>query len=69
MGAIEDVLLDEEFTEMQNDFCRRYCGQSAFHAHYTCDLNVFPDEFDDEDENKIIYTDIFQQFTTLIGNM
>ena len=31
-------------------------------------LTLLLDKFDDEEENKIIYTDIFQQFTTLIGS-
>ncbi|DAZ93725.1 TPA: hypothetical protein N0F65_009651 [Lagenidium giganteum] len=51
VGALQDVLIDPEFVDMQNDFCLKNC-----------------EEFEDLTENKLVYTTIFKQYTTLIEN-
>mmetsp|Transcript_9835 Transcript_9835/g.14814 ORF Transcript_9835/g.14814 Transcript_9835/m.14814 type:complete len:100 (+) Transcript_9835:65-364(+) len=27
VGALEDIMLDDEFTRIQNDFCKRHCDE------------------------------------------
>ena len=49
MGHIQDILLDDKFTEMQRGFMDK-------HYHH----------FEDVEENKFIYTDIFKEYTELI---
>ncbi|PNW69822.1 hypothetical protein CHLRE_19g751247v5 [Chlamydomonas reinhardtii] len=49
VGALEEVLLDEEFEELRESFCRENCQH-----------------FEDSDENKLIYTDIFSKYTSLV---
>ncbi|KAG6580013.1 adp-ribosylation factor-like protein 2-binding [Phytophthora cinnamomi] len=49
IGVLQDILIDPEFVDMQNDFCRNNC-----------------EIFDNVSENKLIYMDIFQQYTDLI---
>ncbi|KAG2487147.1 hypothetical protein HYH03_014260 [Edaphochlamys debaryana] len=51
VGALEDVLVDEEFEELREGFCRENCQH-----------------FEDTDENKLIYTDIFSKYTSLVEN-
>ena len=46
MGHIQDILLDDKFTEMQRGFMDK-------HYHH----------FEDVEENKFIYTDIFKEYT------
>uniref|UniRef100_A0A6V2TH31 ADP-ribosylation factor-like protein 2-binding protein n=1 Tax=Heterosigma akashiwo TaxID=2829 RepID=A0A6V2TH31_HETAK len=49
VGALEEILLDEEFTDLQTPFFKQHC-----------------DEFEDTDENKLEYTDIFNSYTEMI---
>lgn len=49
IGCIEDMLLNEEFLEMQNNFMDKY-----WH------------EFEDNEENKLVYMDIFQEYQNKI---
>ncbi|GIL77984.1 hypothetical protein Vretimale_7379 [Volvox reticuliferus] len=52
VGALEDVLMDPEFEELREGFCRENCQH-----------------FEDSDENKLIYTDIFNKYTELVESM
>jgi hypothetical protein len=68
--------MEEEFQDMQNGFCRDNCGKAALstlsqhtllspsHHHPTPPTTG---HFEDGDENKLIYTDIFRQYTDTIG--
>ena len=49
VGHIEDIIMEDTFQELQNDFMEK-------HYHH----------FEDIEENKLIYTDIFTQYTNLI---
>ncbi|XP_070536259.1 ADP-ribosylation factor-like protein 2-binding protein [Ptychodera flava] len=49
IGHIEDIIMDDEFQELQADFMDK---------HY--------EHFEDTEENKFIYTDIFKEYTDLI---
>mmetsp|Transcript_10692 Transcript_10692/g.13889 ORF Transcript_10692/g.13889 Transcript_10692/m.13889 type:complete len:188 (-) Transcript_10692:143-706(-) len=49
VGALEDILLNEEFVALQRDFFAANC-----------------DEFEDTEENKLSYTEIFNNYTTMI---
>ncbi|GFR51997.1 hypothetical protein Agub_g14532 [Astrephomene gubernaculifera] len=49
VGALEDVLMDPDFEELREGFCRENCQH-----------------FEDSDENKLIYTDIFSKYTELV---
>jgi ADP-ribosylation factor 2-binding protein len=49
VGAIENILMDEDFLEMQQSFCEENC-----------------DVFDDDDENKMVYTELFGKYTEMI---
>ncbi|GAX81131.1 hypothetical protein CEUSTIGMA_g8565.t1 [Chlamydomonas eustigma] len=49
VGALEDVLMDPEFEDARETFCRSHCGV-----------------FEDNDENKLIYTDVFSRYTELV---
>mmetsp|Transcript_35161 Transcript_35161/g.54945 ORF Transcript_35161/g.54945 Transcript_35161/m.54945 type:complete len:227 (+) Transcript_35161:127-807(+) len=51
IGALEEIMMDEEFQEMQNNFAAENC------CH-----------FEDTDENKLVYTEIFGRYTKLIEN-
>lgn len=51
VGALEDVLMDPEFEELRESFCRENCRH-----------------FEDSDENKLIYTDLFARYTSLVEN-
>merc|ERR1712059_153072 len=46
MGAIEDIVIDDSFQELQNDILEKY-----FH------------HFDSLEENKLVYTDIYREYT------
>jgi hypothetical protein len=65
VGALEDIVLSDDFTTLQNDFCNHHCGgRLPMRAPPSDPLT---DDFEDTDENKFIYTEIFEQFTSLIG--
>ena len=49
MGHVEDILVDDSFSSVQNKFCSENC-----------------DVFDDAEENKIVYTEIFNKYISLI---
>ena len=49
IGALQDILMQEEFAKLQQNFGEKYC-----------------DTFDDTDENKLVYTEIFDQYTQLV---
>ncbi|GIL66177.1 hypothetical protein Vafri_19770 [Volvox africanus] len=49
VGALEDVIMDPEFEELREGFCRENCQH-----------------FEDSDENKLIYTDVFNKYTELV---
>lgn len=54
VGALEKIVLSDEFRQTHEQFCRKHCT-----------------EFDDEneEENKLCYTDIFERYTSLLENM
>lgn len=49
VGCLEGILMDPEFEEERESFCRGNC-------HH----------FEDNDENKFIYTDLFDKYTSLV---
>ena len=49
VGCLEDLLISEEFSDVQSAFCREYCGV-----------------FEAGEESKLVYTDVFEQYTELI---
>ena len=49
VGALENILIDEEFNSLQEDFCMSNC-----------------DVFEDTEECKLVYTDLFSSYTELI---
>ncbi|CAB4008077.1 ADP-ribosylation factor 2-binding [Paramuricea clavata] len=49
IGHIEDIIMEDTFQELQNEFMEK-------HYHH----------FEDVEENKLVYTDIFTQYTNLI---
>jgi len=51
VGHIEDIIMEERFQTMQEEFKDK-------HYHH----------FTDEEENKLIYTDIFKEYVALIEN-
>lgn len=80
VGAIEEILMDGEFASIQNDFCERNCGMypvgafnliSLHFLNHSLPIHHHPshdsDIFTNDEENKLEYTPIFQQYTELIG--
>ncbi len=60
--------MDDGFTNMQNEFCEKHCGENSiliyrFGAFLTSSSEGI---FVDAKENKIEYTTIFEQYTNLI---
>lgn len=51
IGAIEDVVIDDEFQDLQKNL-----------------LKIYNHHFEDTEENKLIYTEIYQVYTTEIEN-
>jgi ADP-ribosylation factor 2-binding protein len=49
VGHIEDIIVSQEFQDVQNEFMEK-------HYHH----------FEDVEENKLIYTDIFEKYTALV---
>eukprot|EP00274_Cyanoptyche_gloeocystis_P005538 CAMPEP_0196667802 /NCGR_PEP_ID=MMETSP1086-20130531/65280_1 /TAXON_ID=77921 /ORGANISM="Cyanoptyche gloeocystis , Strain SAG4.97" /LENGTH=391 /DNA_ID=CAMNT_0042005161 /DNA_START=88 /DNA_END=1264 /DNA_ORIENTATION=- len=49
VGALEEVVMDPDFTEKQSSFILKYCGH-----------------FEGGEENKLIYSDIFNSYVDLI---
>ncbi|KAG1667232.1 hypothetical protein FOA52_009797 [Chlamydomonas sp. UWO 241] len=49
VGCLEDILMDPDFEEAREEFCRSNCAQ-----------------FEDNDENKLVYTDIFARYQELV---
>jgi ADP-ribosylation factor 2-binding protein len=49
VGALENILMDDDFLALQNDFC-------------VTNSEVFTDD----DENKLVYTTLFTQYTEMI---
>jgi len=49
VGALEDILLGDEFNGVQKGFLDAHCSK-----------------FSDAEENKVEYTDLFQEYTALI---
>ncbi|KAJ1568602.1 ADP-ribosylation factor-like protein 2-binding protein [Cladochytrium tenue] len=49
VGALEDLLMDDNFLAMQNSFMEKNC-----------------DAFSDDDENKLVYMDIFKSYTATL---
>ncbi|RLN50258.1 hypothetical protein BBJ28_00003757 [Nothophytophthora sp. Chile5] len=77
IGVLQDILIDPQFVDLQSDFCRNNCGKVRAsvlsRAPEDCNLTVVwgavsrIEIFENVAENKLIYTDIFRQYTTLIG--
>ncbi|KAL3660234.1 hypothetical protein V7S43_014765 [Phytophthora oleae] len=71
IGVLQDILIDPEFVEMQSDFCRNNCGMASSWIELLLQLlklsfGQCTEIFDNVSENKLIYMDIFQQYTDLI---
>jgi ADP-ribosylation factor 2-binding protein len=49
VGALEEIMMDDEFQELQRTFATEHCSH-----------------FEDTDENKLIYTEIFAKYTELV---
>eukprot|EP00794_Sanderia_malayensis_P018556 gene18556-20423_t len=49
IGALEDILLDDKFQDLQDSFMDQYYK-----------------EFEDTEENKLIYMDIFKEYTEML---
>ncbi|RZF45348.1 hypothetical protein LSTR_LSTR002791 [Laodelphax striatellus] len=49
IGHIEDILVEEEYHKLQNDFLEKYWQ-----------------EFENSEENKLVYTDIFNEYVKLL---
>mmetsp|Transcript_5033 Transcript_5033/g.11437 ORF Transcript_5033/g.11437 Transcript_5033/m.11437 type:complete len:231 (+) Transcript_5033:30-722(+) len=49
IGALEEIIMDDEFQTMQEKFAEENCSH-----------------FDETDENKLIYTEIFAKYTGLV---
>ena len=49
VGAIESILIDPEFSQLQRSYCLKHCSK-----------------FDATEENKLCYTDIFDDYTELL---
>ncbi|KAK9814103.1 hypothetical protein WJX72_000732 [[Myrmecia] bisecta] len=49
VGALEDILMDASFEQLQHGFCTANCSH-----------------FEDTEENKLVYTQLFNQYTELI---
>ncbi|KAK1929507.1 ADP-ribosylation factor-like protein 2-binding protein [Phytophthora citrophthora] len=67
IGVLQDILIDPEFVNMQSDFCRNNCEFTTGFGCLTCPFGLCTEIFDNVSENKLIYMDIFQQYTDLIG--
>lgn len=76
VGALETVMMDEDFRGPCEEFCRKHCGtdflcsQSRLllllltHSRHAC---IHTDVFESSDENKLEYTTLFTQYTELTG--
>eukprot|EP00128_Syssomonas_multiformis_P005958 Colp12_sorted_trinity150504_noHs@21928 len=51
VGHLEDIIMDDEFQSLQNNFMDKNCSV-----------------FEDAEENKLVYTEIFQNYTSSIEN-
>jgi ADP-ribosylation factor-like protein 2-binding protein len=49
VGVLESILMDESFSDAQEEYCVQHC-------HH----------FDDSDENKLVYTSIYKNYTDMI---
>lgn len=49
IGALEEFIMNPEFQNAQEEFCRGNCG-----------------EFEETDENKLVYTEIFDRYTATL---
>ncbi|KAJ8920582.1 hypothetical protein NQ315_004721 [Exocentrus adspersus] len=49
IGCVEEIIVDEDFTKLQNKFLEEYWR-----------------EFDNEEENKLVYTEIFKKYISTI---
>eukprot|EP00418_Pyrodinium_bahamense_P012005 CAMPEP_0179116932 /NCGR_PEP_ID=MMETSP0796-20121207/54886_1 /TAXON_ID=73915 /ORGANISM="Pyrodinium bahamense, Strain pbaha01" /LENGTH=221 /DNA_ID=CAMNT_0020815261 /DNA_START=41 /DNA_END=706 /DNA_ORIENTATION=+ len=49
VGALQDIVMNDEFQSLLKGFCKEHCGQ-----------------FEDTDENKLVYTEIFSKYSELI---
>lgn len=75
IGVLQDILIDPDFVDMQRDFCLNHCGTRRLNSvivsqpqhHSSRSASGTLEVFDNVTENKLIYTTIFQQYTTLIG--
>lgn len=67
VGALENIILAEDFQELQNSFCDRNCSMSL-HFIYSFGSSIFSTFeplgiFEDNAENKLEYTTIFHEYT------
>ena len=49
VGSLQEIVINEEFEELQNSFFKSYCSH-----------------FDNTEENKLIYTDIFKKYKNTV---
>uniref|UniRef100_H3H109 ADP-ribosylation factor-like protein 2-binding protein n=1 Tax=Phytophthora ramorum TaxID=164328 RepID=H3H109_PHYRM len=73
IGVLQDILIDPDFVDMQSEFCRNNCGSILMVLAVmllgqadSFALCRIAEIFDNVSENKLIYMDIFQQYTDLI---
>jgi hypothetical protein len=80
VGVLQDILIDPDFVTLQSDFCLRHCGTFLRDHFFSFDRRgkidfvfflltflVVTEVFENMSENKLIYTDLFKQYTNLIG--
>ena len=75
VGALETVMMDEDFRGPCEEFCRKHCGTDCCALNHVCGCCshasrhacIHTDVFESSDENKLEYTTLFTQYTELTG--
>lgn len=71
VGAIEEILMDGEFVSIQSAFCERHCGITLgllrlIQTFWQLNLSSFSAIFTDDEENKLEFMPIFEEYTALV---
>ena len=69
IGALEEVLMDNRFSDVQSQFCEKYCGNLKTLSDFQLFMKSIVDEFEDSDEYKLSYTRIHEEYVEIVEKL
>eukprot|EP01031_Cornospumella_fuschlensis_P040331 gene40331-49149_t len=75
VSALEEVVMHDQFQDMQTNFCERHCGRTEIIWHQNVVSKVYYavdallDKFSEASENNLEYTTLFTQYSDMLEKL